>query len=125
MATSAELAGMHLAYGTADCNEPAAQRLHAKRYPTRRIPNHNSFASLHQKLVEIDSFQKAGRERLRIARTPVIEQNVLQQFAGDCKYEYVYSSVRSQGFSFQHLRDSPRTRRAPVSREANPVIAIG
>ena len=34
---NAELAGIHLAYGAADCNGRAAQRLYEERYPMRRI----------------------------------------------------------------------------------------
>ncbi|GFY22246.1 DUF4817 domain-containing protein [Trichonephila clavipes] len=52
MDTNAELADMHLAYGAANCSGPAAQRLYAERYPMRRIPSHNFFARLHQRLAE-------------------------------------------------------------------------
>ena len=45
----------------------------------RRIPSHNFFSSLHQRLAVIDSFQRTGGDRVRIARTPTIEQNVLKQ----------------------------------------------
>ena len=48
-----------------------------KRYPTKCFLSHNFFASLHQKIAEIGSFQ--SRARVRIARTPAIEQNVLLQ----------------------------------------------
>ena len=75
----AELADVLLAYGAAYCSEPATQRLYAERYPTRRIKDHNFFANLHQRLAETSSFQRAGRERVRIALTPAIELNVLQQ----------------------------------------------
>ena len=79
--TNAELANVHLAYWATDYSGPTAHRLYAKRYPTRRIPSHNFFASLeHQKLAETGSFQRAGR--VRITRTPTIEQNVLQEVQG-------------------------------------------
>ena len=44
-----------------------------------QIPCHNFSASLDQRLAEAGSFQKAVREQVRIARTPAIEPNVLQQ----------------------------------------------
>ena len=74
---------MHLECGAEDCSVPAVQRLYVERYPTRRIPRHNSFASLPsymlRKLAEAGSFRRAGRKQIRITRTPAIEQNVLQQ----------------------------------------------
>ncbi|GFT04312.1 uncharacterized protein TNCV_1928731 [Trichonephila clavipes] len=78
MDTNAELADMHLAYGAANCSGPAAQRLYAERYPMRRIPSHNFFARLHQRLAETGSFERADMVRVRTARTPAVEQNVLQ-----------------------------------------------
>ena len=84
--TNAELADMHLVNGAADCSGSVSQHLYAERYPTRRIPSHNFFTSLHRTLTETSdlgflaetgSFQRAGRERVRIARTPAVEQNVL------------------------------------------------
>ncbi|GFY25624.1 DUF4817 domain-containing protein [Trichonephila clavipes] len=78
MDTNAELADMHLAYGAANCSGPAAQRLNAERYPMRRIPSHNFFARLHQRLAETGSFERADMVRVRTARTPAVEQNVLQ-----------------------------------------------
>ncbi|GFT95409.1 DUF4817 domain-containing protein [Trichonephila clavipes] len=78
MDTNAELADMHLAYGAANCSGPAAQRLYAERYPMRRIPSHNFFARLHQRLAETGSFERGDMVRVRTARTPAVEQNVLQ-----------------------------------------------
>ncbi|GFT04902.1 DUF4817 domain-containing protein [Trichonephila clavipes] len=69
---------MHLAYGATNCSGPAAQRLYAERYPMRRIPSHNFFARLHQRLAETGSFERADMVRVRTARTPAVEQNVLQ-----------------------------------------------
>ncbi|GFW87793.1 DUF4817 domain-containing protein [Trichonephila clavipes] len=63
MDTNAELADMHLAYGAANCSGPAAQRLYAERYPMRRIPSHNFFARLHQRLAETGSFERADMVR--------------------------------------------------------------
>ncbi|GFV57797.1 uncharacterized protein TNCV_3071761 [Trichonephila clavipes] len=77
MDTNAELADMHLAYGAANCSGPAAQRLYAERYPMRRILSHNFFARLHQRLAETGSFERADMVRVRTARTPAVEQNVL------------------------------------------------
>ncbi|GFS66049.1 retrovirus-related Pol polyprotein from transposon 17.6 [Trichonephila clavipes] len=78
MDTNAELADMHLAYGAANCSGPAAQRLYVERYPMRRIPSHNFFARLHQRLAETGSFERADMVRVRTVRTPGVEQNVLQ-----------------------------------------------
>ncbi|GFV03491.1 DUF4817 domain-containing protein [Trichonephila clavipes] len=63
MDTNAELTDMHLAYGAANCSGPAAQRLYAERYPMRRIPSHNFFARLHQRLAETGSFERADMVR--------------------------------------------------------------
>lgn len=81
--TITELADMHLAYGAANCSGPAAQRLYAERYPTRRMPSHNFFARLHQRLAETGSLERADRDRVRTARTADVEQNVLQHVQGN------------------------------------------
>ncbi|GFU86603.1 uncharacterized protein TNCV_1433421 [Trichonephila clavipes] len=44
----------------------------------RRIPSHNFFARLHQRLAKTGSFERADMVRVRTARTPAVEQNVLQ-----------------------------------------------
>ncbi|GFV56427.1 uncharacterized protein TNCV_1709771 [Trichonephila clavipes] len=75
--TNAEKADMILAYGATDCNGRAAQRLYAERHPVRRTPAHTMFARLHQQLCETDSFQKAARNRDRMARTELNEEIVL------------------------------------------------
>ena len=77
--TNVELTDMHLSYRVADCGGPAAKHLYAERYPTRRIPSHNFFASLRRRLSETGSFQRADRKWISMTRTPAIEQNVLQQ----------------------------------------------
>ncbi|GFV38866.1 uncharacterized protein TNCV_2814821 [Trichonephila clavipes] len=47
--------------------------------PTRRQPNHQTFARVHQNLVERGSFRATikGTGRRRIARTPIFEEDVL------------------------------------------------
>ena len=74
--TKAELANMYLAYEATDCSGPALVR---EAICDKAYPSHNFFASLHQRLAETISFQRAGKERVRIARTSAIEQNMLQQ----------------------------------------------
>lgn len=41
-----EIAVMHLVYGAIDGNRTAAVRLHAKRYPNRRVAHHQIFENL-------------------------------------------------------------------------------
>ncbi|GFY32446.1 uncharacterized protein TNCV_3559541 [Trichonephila clavipes] len=63
----------------ADGNGRAAVRLYRERYLTRRQPNHQTFAWVHQNLVERGSFRATieGTGRRRIARTPIFEEGVL------------------------------------------------
>ncbi|GFV01344.1 uncharacterized protein TNCV_2125701 [Trichonephila clavipes] len=77
--TNSELADIHFIYDLADGNGRAAVRLYRERYPTRRQPNHQTFARVHQNLVERGSFRAAieGTGRRRIARTPIFEEGVL------------------------------------------------
>ncbi|GFW85226.1 DUF4817 domain-containing protein [Trichonephila clavipes] len=80
MDTNAELADMHLAYGAANCSGPAAQRLYVERYPMRRIPSHNFFARLHQRLAETGSFERADMVRWylgKCATNPLFPDEVL------------------------------------------------
>ncbi|KAF8796290.1 Caspase-7 like protein [Argiope bruennichi] len=64
---------------------PAAQRSYAERYPTRRIPSHNFFARLHQRLAETSSLERALRDRVRTTRTADAKQNVLQHVQGNSR----------------------------------------
>ncbi|GFY09750.1 DUF4817 domain-containing protein [Trichonephila clavipes] len=77
--TNSELADIHFIYDLADGNGRAAVRLYRERYPTRRQPNHQTFARVHQNLVERGSFRAAieGTGRRRLARTPIFEEGVL------------------------------------------------
>lgn len=77
--TNAELADIHFIYGLANGNGRAAVRLYGERYPTRRQPNHQTFARVHQSLAEHGSFRAMieGTGRPRTARTPVFEEGVL------------------------------------------------
>lgn len=76
--TNAELADMHLAYGAADCNGRAAQRLYAQRYPRRQTPGHAYFARLHQRLSDKGSFIGDTQEPSRTVRTTNNEEAVLE-----------------------------------------------
>ncbi|GFT41032.1 DUF4817 domain-containing protein [Trichonephila clavipes] len=49
--TNSELADIHFIYGLADGNGRADVRLYRERYPTRRQPNHQTFARVHQNLL--------------------------------------------------------------------------
>ena len=91
--------------------------------PTRRIVSHNFFASLYQRLAETSLFQRSGRERERIARTPVIEQIVLQQ-VHETESTSTRNLAHSSGFPFQRLEHFPRTRHASISHELSPGTAI-
>ncbi|GFV88974.1 DUF4817 domain-containing protein [Trichonephila clavipes] len=77
--TNLELADIHFIYGLADGNGRAAVRLYKERYSTRRQPNHQMFAGMHQNLVERGFFRATieGTGRRRIARTPIFEEGVL------------------------------------------------
>ncbi|GFX08369.1 hypothetical protein TNCV_3268581 [Trichonephila clavipes] len=55
--TNAKLADIYLIYGPANGNGCVAVRLHGERYPMRRQPNHQTFARVHQNLVEYGSFR--------------------------------------------------------------------
>ncbi|GFT56432.1 DUF4817 domain-containing protein [Trichonephila clavipes] len=50
--TNSELADIHFIYGLADGNGRAAVRLYRERYPTRRQPNHQTFARREDSIFE-------------------------------------------------------------------------
>lgn len=77
--TNAELADIHFIYGLANGNGRAAARLYRERYPTRRQPNHQTFARVHQNLANHGCFRVTieGTGRPRTARTPIFEEGVL------------------------------------------------
>ncbi|GFU69550.1 DUF4817 domain-containing protein [Trichonephila clavipes] len=76
--TNSELADIHFINDLADGNGRAAVRLYRERYPTRRQPNHQTFAQVHHNLVERGSFRATieGTGWRRIART-IFEEGVL------------------------------------------------
>ncbi|GFT88940.1 uncharacterized protein TNCV_907221 [Trichonephila clavipes] len=51
--TNAELADIHFIHGLANGNGRVAVRLYREKYPTRRQPNHQMFARVHQNLETI------------------------------------------------------------------------
>ncbi|GFX17944.1 hypothetical protein TNCV_2293921 [Trichonephila clavipes] len=63
--TNAELAGIYFNYGPVNGNGRVAVRLHGERYLMRRHPNDQTFARVHQVLVEHGCF------RATIDNTPV------------------------------------------------------
>lgn len=50
--TNNEYADMHLMYGMASCNASKAQRLYARRYRNRRVPDRKTFERVDQRLRE-------------------------------------------------------------------------
>lgn len=54
-----EIADMHLVYGAIDDNTTAAVRLHAKRYPNRRVPHHQMFENLTVTCMKMEDSQTA------------------------------------------------------------------
>ncbi len=60
----------HLVYGAADCSGAAAQYMETTS--DEAYCSHNFFARLHQRLAETGSFETAGSDRLRTARTPAV-----------------------------------------------------
>ncbi|GFU27030.1 hypothetical protein TNCV_280191 [Trichonephila clavipes] len=52
--TTADLADMHLAYGSSGCNGRITQKLHVQHYLRRQTPCQAFFARLHQRLSAAD-----------------------------------------------------------------------
>ena len=90
--TYAELADMHLAYGAADCSGPATQCLYDIRGGV--FPGIISLRICIRG--QTGSFQRAGREQVRIVRIPAIELRVLQQMQEISSTKYVKFNVYSQ-----------------------------
>ncbi|GFU83525.1 hypothetical protein TNCV_4217851 [Trichonephila clavipes] len=55
--TNSELVDIHFIYDLANGNGRFAVRLYGERYPTRRQPNHQTLARVHQNLAEHGSFR--------------------------------------------------------------------
>lgn len=79
------MADMHLVYGEANCSGAAARELYRSRFPNRRIPGHNMFGRLHNRLRETGSFEArmndTGAERR--TRTRGMEEAVLLEVEND------------------------------------------
>ncbi|GFW28291.1 hypothetical protein TNCV_4639581 [Trichonephila clavipes] len=63
--TNAEMADIHFINGLANGNGSVTVRLYGERYPTKWQPNHQTFARVHQNLVEQGFF------KIAIDETPV------------------------------------------------------
>lgn len=68
--TNEEYANMLLVYGAANCNGREAQRLYQERYPNRRLPSHQTFATTYRRLRE------TGNLRHQEPRVNVRQHNV-------------------------------------------------
>ena len=68
-----------LSMDLADGNGREAARLYQERYPNRRLPDHRTFARIHQRLLETGSFSRRSSEGRPISvRTPELEEAVLE-----------------------------------------------
>ncbi|GFY66769.1 hypothetical protein TNIN_376111 [Trichonephila inaurata madagascariensis] len=67
---------MHLAYGAADESGRRSWKVYEKRYPDRRIPQHQMFARMHCNLRS--NMYDAGRRQL--TRFVNVEERVLLSF---------------------------------------------
>lgn len=68
--TNSEKVDMLLVYGFCQGNGRKSVRVYMQRFPTRRIPNHQTFASIERHLRETGSLKSnfEGRGRNRITR---------------------------------------------------------
>ena len=81
--TSEEYADMLLAYGSANTNSREARRIYQERYPNRRVPSHQTFASTYRRLRQTGNlnFQEP---RVNVARPDTtIDEQVLAEFDAD------------------------------------------
>lgn len=54
---------MHLMYGLAEGNASEARRLYAERFPSRHLPQRNTFQRVHERLRETGTFGRRPAER--------------------------------------------------------------
>lgn len=78
-----EYADMLLAYGSANCNAREARRIYQERYPNRRVPHHETFATTYRRLRETGNvhFQEP---RVNVRQHNVaVDESILQAFEED------------------------------------------
>lgn len=78
-----EMADMHYVYGLADGNGRLAQRMYRYRFPDRSVPDHRTFAGVHQRFSE-NADVNAWRHnsgRPRSARTLNVTNTILDRVA--------------------------------------------
>lgn len=82
--TLEEFVDIHLTFGEARKNGREAQRIYRERFPLRRLPQHNTFLRVHNRLLETGSFkpQNMGNNN-RLRRTPAFEEEVLNRVEED------------------------------------------
>lgn len=71
---------MLLVYGAANCNGREAQRLYQERYPNRRLPSHQTFATTYRRLRETGNL-RYQEPRVNVRQHHVAtDERVLEEF---------------------------------------------
>ncbi|GFT76615.1 uncharacterized protein TNCV_3678501 [Trichonephila clavipes] len=105
--TKVKLVDIDIIYRIANGNGRTAARLFGERYPTRRQPNHQTFARGHQNLAEHGSFRATIESTgwPRTARTPIFEEGVLHAVNPNPGSGIRVLAVATPGI-FEHVRHS-------------------
>lgn len=79
--TYAEQVDMLLIYGRCEGNGRASVRAYTAKFPNRRVPNHQTFASIERRLRENGSLKprNGDRGRIRTVRTAAAEEMILNR----------------------------------------------
>lgn len=78
--SSQEYADMLLAYGSADCNGHEARRIYQERYPDRRSPHHETFATTYRRLRETGNLHFQEPRVSARQHNVVVDERILQAF---------------------------------------------
>jgi len=97
MYSNEEYCDMILAYGEANKVSTVAQRIYARKYPRRTLPNHKTFRRLDQRLRDTGTFNGISRDRGRaIQRPPQRDERVLREIEWDPTTSIRRISARTQ-----------------------------
>lgn len=81
--TNEEYADMLVVYGMAHCNGREARRIYQERYPSRRVPNHQTFGSTYRRLRETGILSFREPRVNRFEPNVAVEERILDQFTED------------------------------------------
>ncbi|GFY00427.1 uncharacterized protein TNCV_1664661 [Trichonephila clavipes] len=110
--TNNEKADIHLMYGADNSNGRTVLQLYQYRFPSRDMPNHKMFQTLHRQLCENGSFitSTGGKCRSRAVRQTHLEEIILDygnEIPGTSKRAVACQSTnRLDSFTFELLMDA-------------------